>query len=130
MNDRTALLIRCSHTEATIIRNEAKLERRTVNNYVLNIVLRSLQIDERVSLGGRDRSVYFTPMSVPGPRSAILVRCSIAEARGIRAAAKQRKTGISSYVLHTLRRTWDVKKHLILFAAHSRALLEYKEART
>ncbi|HZP32810.1 MAG TPA: hypothetical protein VFB23_05530 [Candidatus Acidoferrales bacterium] len=119
MSDRTALLIRCSNTEATVIREQAALERRTVSNYVLNIVIKALQIDDKLSATRElDRTPYFAPTSVPGPRTAILVRCSNGEAARIRTAAKQRKTTIGSYVLHSLRRFWAGKQRPPLLPNH------------
>lgn len=116
MSGRTALLIRCSQMEGTIIRTEAKAERRTVNNYVLNIVLNAVQIEEKLervsAIRKLDRTPYFAPKTEAALRTAILVRCSVAEANRIRAAARQRGTTISKYVLHTLRRSWNVKSRL------------------
>ena len=46
--ERTALLIRCSREEAEKIREMAKRERRTVNGYVLNVVMTHIKHWERV----------------------------------------------------------------------------------
>ena len=42
---RTALLIRCSKNEGTLISAEAQIERRTVSNYVLNVVMRAVEFE-------------------------------------------------------------------------------------
>jgi uncharacterized protein (DUF1778 family) len=111
MSERTAFLIRCSKGEAATIRNEAKLERRAINNYVLNIVERTLEIEESLSAIPRSRrALYFGPTHPSGGRTAILIRCSTDEAARIRAAAKRSGTTISDYVLHVLRRAWTAKK--------------------
>jgi uncharacterized protein (DUF1778 family) len=113
MSTRTALLIRWSVGEAARIRVEAAAERRTVIGYVLNIVMRSLPFEEmlraRSALQMAARSLYNAPVVTPGPRTTILLRCSAAEATRIRSAARQRATTISSFVMRSLRRSWDVK---------------------
>lgn len=110
MSSRTALLICCSQEEATTIRTRATMERRILSNYVLNIVLRSAAIEEKLSsLLNRSQFRNHTldmPDRAPGPRTAILIRCSTAEARIVRAAAKRRQLPISSWVLLCLRRAW------------------------
>lgn len=89
------------------------MERRILSNYVLNIVLRSAAIEEKLSSllnrsQFRNRALDM-PVRAPGPRTAILIRCSTTEARMVRVAAKRRQIPISSWVLHCLRRSWVAK---------------------
>jgi uncharacterized protein (DUF1778 family) len=113
MSGRTALLICCSKEEAATIRTRAKMERRILSNYVLNVVLRAAGIEEKLSsLLNRSQFLNRTPeipVRAPGPRTTILIRCSTAEARIVRAAAKRRQIPISSWVLLCLRRSWVAK---------------------
>ena len=113
MSNRTALLICCSVEEAASIRNEAEGERRTVSNYVLNIVMRTVAMEEDLlrprDVRLPDRMLPKPTVRSPGPRTAILIRCSIAEARKIRAIAKRKETTISGFVLQCLRRSWNIK---------------------
>jgi len=117
MSRRTALLIRCSEAEATVIRDQAGVERRTISGYVLEIVMRTLDLEDillirraRPSRQKRSRAQELTMRG--STRSAILVRCSQAEARLIRSAALEKGTTISAYVLRVLRRWWEVQTAL------------------
>ena len=115
MASRTALLIRCSAEEAQAIREFAEHERRTVSGYVLNILTRALNVEERLfaslnRLQSLNRTLYRTPLRLPGPRTAVLLRCSSAEADRIRTAAARRQTTISGFVLHTLRVSWSLAR--------------------
>ena len=108
--DRTALLIRCTTEEAARIRIESDKQRRTISGYVLQIMGRAVEIDERLS-AKVDISRIVNPMSRrallgSGPRTAILVRCSIPEANRIRESARRRDTPINAFVLQALRRSW------------------------
>ena len=109
--DRTALLIRCSTEEADRIRIEADKQRRTISGYVLQIMGRAVEIDERLfSKIDVARVVNQTSRKAllgPGPRTAILVRCSTLEADRIRESARRRDTPINAYVLQALRRSWS-----------------------
>lgn len=114
MPNRTALLICCSVVEAARIRNKAGLERRTVGNYVLNIVMRAVVLEGNLVTAlsasrqsNRSRSVRIQP---PRPRTAMLLRCSIIEARKIRSAAKRQQMSLSGFVLHCIRRSWDIRR--------------------
>ena len=109
MAKRTAFLVSCSTQEARTIREQAKLQRRTVSGYVFNIVMRAVAFDERFCanlrwLTGFERS----RRGLSGARTTMLLRCSVAEAKRIRTAAKRRDTTISGFMLHTLRRAWKV----------------------
>lgn len=110
MSDRTALLISCSQEQAATIRQQAEFERRTLSAYVLRIVLRWLDLEDRLLVmqqeGGRRLSAY-QPVRPTGRRTTILVRCSKEEAQRLRVGAKRRSTTISWYVLHTLSLSWS-----------------------
>src|SRR5215467_11034181 len=113
MANRSALLICCSVEEAQKIRREAQFEHRTVAGYVLNILSRALRLEERLaaqlnSFQRLNRVLARTPIRAPGKRTAILVRCSVDEASRIRIAAIRRDATISGFVLHCLKRNWDL----------------------
>lgn len=116
MPGRTALLINCSQQELEKMRACAEVQHRTLSGYVLNIVMRTVVVEENlfVSLKGLAEAtpVTWQPVRPAGPRTTMLLRCSIAEATRIRAASKRRKTTISAFVLHTLQRSWSVIKRL------------------
>jgi uncharacterized protein (DUF1778 family) len=113
MGDRTALLLRCSVEQAKIIHERAESERRTVAAYVLNVVMRAIELEERLLLRlthyrELNRILSRRALLDPGPRTAILLRCSKEEAGRIRMAAKRRDMSISGFILHSLRRSWQV----------------------
>lgn len=113
MNSRGALLIRCSQEEADTIRWEARREYRSISAYVLYILQRTLQFEQRLfsAMGhsqAMNRVLALTPLRPVGPRTAILLRCSAREAQAIRLAASRRGIPISSFVLHSLRRAWQI----------------------
>lgn len=110
MTDRTALLISCSQEQADAIHQRAALERRTVSAYVLHIVMRWLDLEDRIIVmqqeGGRRLSAY-QPVHSSRKRTTVLIRCSKEEAHRIRAGAKRRGTTISWYVIYTLSLSWS-----------------------
>lgn len=113
MVKRTALLIRCSVEEAAQIRNLARSENRTISGYVLNIMERALRIEDQLAaripaFSNFNRALSRIPLRVPGPRTAILLRCYVDQAERIRASAARRDTTISAFVLHSLRSAWNV----------------------
>lgn len=115
MGNRTALLIRCSKEEADKIRAEAERERRTVSGYVLNVLARVLTVEESLyaklyRFQDVNRTLSRIPLRAPGPRTTVLVRCTIEEAKQIRMAAKRRQASISGFISHSLRRFWEVAK--------------------
>jgi hypothetical protein len=117
MGYRTALLINCSTAEATTIRNRSELQRRSVSGYVLNIVMRAVSFEETLSNKIDNLRLPQLPLHRParltGPRTTLLLRCSLDEARRIRSAAKRRGSTISGFVLHSLRRSWNVSDGLL-----------------
>jgi uncharacterized protein (DUF1778 family) len=117
MGNRTALLIRCSADEAAAIRDRAQRDRRTVSAYILTRLAPALHVEEmlfaRLSRFREfNQAAARTPLRPPGPRSAILLRCSVEEAKQIRVAAERRQTTISGFVLHALRRSWKVTEEI------------------
>jgi len=113
MADRTALLISCSAEEARAIRERAKLERRAISGYMLNILMRALEFEERILAKSTGLHRFHSSPSrntirPAGPRTAILLRCLKEESERIRRGAKMRDTTISGFVLHSLRRSWDI----------------------
>jgi len=117
--ERTALLIRCSKEEAERVRIEAEKQRRTISGYVLQIMSRAIEIENRL-LAKIDPytavNQVFSRKSLigAGPRTAILVRCSVLEAERIREAARRRDLPINAFVLQALRRSWanELNPHL------------------
>ena len=123
MAHRTALLIHCSEHEVRSIRERAALERRTVSGYVLNIVMRAVVFYEEaldrfkgLQEFSRARTFPTQRAPIPGPRTTMLLRCSVPEADRIRLAAKTRSATISSFVLQSLRRSWGVADGLLFVA--------------
>src|SRR2546429_5965100 len=55
MSDRAALIISCSRQQAATIHQRAELERRTVSGYVLRILMRWLDLEERLAVIQQDR---------------------------------------------------------------------------
>ena len=109
--NRAALLICCSKQEATKTRDYAKAERRTISSYILNIVLRALDVEEILTAKGLRLGAAPARLTTSSscPRTAILLRCSKREANRIRAAAERRGATINGIVLHSLRRSWELK---------------------
>lgn len=114
MNEaRTVLLIHCSKQHATTIRKQAKVERRTISGYVLNVVMRQVDFEEilvarvarlRALNGTLSESVTFET----GPRTTMLLACARRDAKRIRRAARLREVTISGFVLGALNRSWKL----------------------
>ena len=110
MSDRTALIISCTEEQAAAIHQRAELERRTISAYVLHIVMRWLNLEDRLLVmqhQGGQRLTAYQPVRPPGKRTTILLRCTKKEAHRIRAGAKRRCTTISWFVLYTLSLSWS-----------------------
>jgi uncharacterized protein (DUF1778 family) len=108
---RTALLIRCSKDEADRIRAEAEKEHRTVSGYVLNVTIGAVGMEDWLFAKPPDCDAANSVLNrraliAPGPRTAILVRCSTSEADRIREAAERRRIPINAFVLQGIRRAW------------------------
>lgn len=115
MSDRAALIISCSRQQAATIHQRAELERRTVSGYVLRILMRWLDLEERLAViqqeGGRLLTAL-QPVRPSGKRTTMLVRCSKEEAHRIRAGAKRRCTTISWFVIHALSLSWGAENRI------------------
>lgn len=114
MKERTALLIRCTQEEARTIRTQAWTEYRSLSSYVLYVLRRGLALEDKLFAKlspyryfSFNRVLAQTVLRAPGPRTAVLVRCSAEEAKRIRLAASRREIPISSFVLQVLHRSWD-----------------------
>lgn len=112
--NRTALLIRCTQEEADTLRTQAWTDFRTVSSYVLYVLHRALAVEDNLfarltpyRYAFLNRVQARTATRAPGPRTAVLVRCSVDEAARIRLAARRRELSISGFVLQILHRFWD-----------------------
>ena len=110
---RTALLIRCTTDEAERIRIEAAKERLSLSGYILSAMTRTLHEEMLLSKLNDYRSMIAVSsrraLIAPGPRTALLVRCSESEAERIREAAKRRELPINAFVLQGLKSVWTVQ---------------------
>jgi hypothetical protein len=106
---RTSILLRCSPEAAARIRYHAAREHRTVAGYLLFILERNLDIEEKYHDG-------YTPFMVAQvrdeqngekeERTAIHLRCSVEQANRIRRAAARRQLSISKFIVFALERSW------------------------
>src|SRR5215831_2459763 len=109
MGCRTALLLNCSEEEAQSVREQARLQRRTLSGYILNILMRTIEVDEKFfSVSRLVPLARESATRPPGPRTTMLLRCSEEEARRIRGSARRRGITISGFVLRSLRRSWKI----------------------
>lgn len=116
-SSRTALLIRCSKQEAAIIRAQAAAERRTISGCMLNILERSLWMEEQYSRGITEsflenQAREFRLMHRIHDRTTLLLRCSVQEAERIRGKASNRHISISEFVGFSLWRHWDATRKI------------------
>src|SRR5437667_12097667 len=105
MSDRAALIISCSRQQAATIHQRAELERRTVSGYVLRILMRWLDLEERLAVIQQEGDPPLTalqPVRPSGKRTTMLLRCSKEEAHRSRAGATRRCTTTSASVIHAL----------------------------
>ena len=114
---RTAILIHCLKEEAAQIRQRARLDRRTVSGYVLNIVMSAVAFEQRLYIrlnGFRTlNNTLARHIARPtGLRTTMLLRCSTEEAKKIRIAAERRETTVSGFVVDCLRRSWKASDAL------------------
>lgn len=103
--------------EARMVRQRAELQRRGISSYILVIVMRAVEFDEHIMARGDsmrrlNRTLSRAPIRGPGPRTAILLRCSTEESERIRRAARMRAITISGFVLHSLKRSWEIEANL------------------
>jgi uncharacterized protein (DUF1778 family) len=103
---RHVILLCCSKEESKRLHEQAHLDRRTVSAYVLNIIMKTVQLDEKLSF--RLRSLARDHARRPnGPRTKVLLRCSREEANRIHRAARKRDTTVSAFVMQALRTSWQ-----------------------
>jgi hypothetical protein len=117
MSQRTAILISCLKEEAKQIRTKARLDSRSVSNYLQKTIMRWVQFDEQLYANfaryNVDPTVFARRVTLPrGPRAVILWRCSADESNRMRVAARRRGMTMSSFVRHCLRRTWSAAERL------------------
>jgi uncharacterized protein (DUF1778 family) len=114
MATRAAILISCSREEAATIRRLAAEQRRTISGYVLNVVIRKVEIEEEMFRRHHRLAMLRGDMTwrAPGPRTTMLVRCTREEAARIRTAARRRDVTISGFVLDALQLAWAVTDRL------------------
>jgi hypothetical protein len=114
---RTALLIRCSLEEAGALRAQARSEHRTISGCVLNIMERSLWIEQQYRHGitpsfNERIAREFRLRRPKTERTSLLLRCSAEEAGRIRIAARNRQMSISDFIVFSVRRQWDAAEKL------------------
>jgi uncharacterized protein (DUF1778 family) len=105
-SDRSAILLCCSKEESRTLHEQAHLDGRTVSAYVLNIIMKTVQLDEKLSfqLSSLARDHAIRPN---GPRTKVLLRCSRQEGNRIHRAARKRDTTVSAFVMQALRTSWQ-----------------------
>jgi len=118
MANRAALLISCSKEEDRTIHERASLEHRGISSYVLNILMRSVDFEEKLlatspGVHSLRRVLTKIPIRPQSPRTTMLLRCSAEESDRIRRAATSRGTTISGFVLYSLRRSWNIADHAL-----------------
>ena len=124
---RTGLLIHCSKQELAEMRRRARGEHRQISSYALSVVMPVVAFEEglRKQYQGLDDLFLQLARRPPAqPRTTMLLRCSVAEARRIRAAASRRRVTLSGYVLFALHRRWAVvaaRRELVATASNRRA---------
>jgi len=114
---RTSLLIRLSHEDAARIHQEAASEHRSLSGYLLNVVVRSFVIEQRVSHGASAPMLSMQARAALGPQfkklhSSVHLRCTVEEAERIRAYSARRQLSISDFVVFSLRRLWRAREQL------------------
>lgn len=117
MSDRTALIISCSQEQAAAIHRRAEIERRTISGYVLRILMRWLDFEDKILVaqqGVGRRLTQYRAVHPAGKKTTMLLRCSKEEADRIKAAARRRSTTISWYVLYTLSLAWSAADRILL----------------
>ena len=105
-------MISCLEEEAKEIRKRAKLDQRTVSSYLLKLMMRWVEFEDRLfkqlsEYRPSARYVLSRKLDLPrGPRTAVLLRCSASEGSRVRATARRRGVTISGFIRTCLRRSW------------------------
>jgi hypothetical protein len=121
MAGRTALLISCTKIEAEEMRAHARAQDRTLSAAVLKVVMRGVDFDDRLSLQFKPRPLPLVPRN-RRLKTAVHLRCSVREARRIRAGARRRGATVSGCILHFLRAAWRVEREREAFGKHATIL--------
>lgn len=66
---RTAIFMSCSKQESATVHAEAEAQRRPVNSYVLNIVMRNVDTMDKISQGYRLLNLPIKKNPTPHPRT-------------------------------------------------------------
>ena len=115
MSDRDAILIRCLKEEAEQIRERAMRDRRYVSSYVLSIVMRFVEFEERLFLKllrfDELNRVARRPVRIAGPKTTMMIRCSKEDAKRIRTTAQRRQMSVSAFIRQCLRRNWNLEEY-------------------
>src|SRR6185437_7043921 len=85
---------RFSPQDAQTIHAEALAQHRSVSGYLLNVLERSIWIEERSQVG-LSYTIKIAPPDASEGRTAIHLHCTVEQADGIRKAAKRRLSSIS-----------------------------------
>jgi len=109
---RTSLLIRLSHEDAARIRKGAAAEYRSLSGYLLYVLARSCQIEDKVVVGKVSGSLLAKQARATigwqdrKNRTAIHLRCTVEQAARIREYAAKRQLSIGDFVVFSFRRLW------------------------
>jgi uncharacterized protein (DUF1778 family) len=114
---RTSLLIRLSQEDAARVRKEALSEHRSLSGFLLNVLERSIFIEQKLAHGVSARMLSMQARATLGPQfkrlhTAVHLRCTDEEATRIREYAAMRQLSISDFVVFSLRRLWRAIAHL------------------
>jgi hypothetical protein len=98
-----------------VIGQQAKPQHRGKRSYISNIVIRAVEFEKQIMAKSvaLNRSHCAAAVRAPGPRTVMLLRCSKDGFERIRRVAKIRDVTISGFVLHSLRRSWNIDQNLI-----------------
>ena len=113
MPARSQILISCLREEAHEIRERAALDQRSVSSYLLKVLMRWVEFEEKLFLElsrfrHSNRVLMSRRLLLPhGPRTTILLRCSNEDSHRIRRAAQRRAVTISGFIRQCLRRSWS-----------------------
>jgi len=108
---RTSLLIRLSHEDAARIHKEASSEHRSLSGYLLNVLERSIFIEQKLAHGASAPMLSRQARAILGLqskklRTAVHLRCTVEQAARIREYAARRELSISDFVVFSLLRLW------------------------
>jgi hypothetical protein len=116
-SERAQLPLLCTVEEANEVRRRANDNYQTVSGYVLRVVMRVVQMDQRLAeiLPTQFATTFFRGRNNwrgTEERTRLLLRCSSNEARLIRKAAKLRHMTVCAYVFAAMRRLWQITEQI------------------